>query len=558
MGDDLNDYARARVGAAMTQKYRLERLIGCGGMAAVYEAVHRNGHRVAIKVLHPHLCIESDLRKRFLREGYVANKVKHPGAVRVADDDVTEDGSVFLVMELLEGETLDARWQRHGRRMPLREVCDLASQLLDVLAAAHAQGVVHRDIKPENLFVTSEGVLKVLDFGIARLRDASGPEGATRTGRMIGTPAFMPPEQVLGRSRQIDGQTDLWAVGATMFTLAAGQFVHEAETMEEMLVHAGSRPARPVSAVLPSAPPGVARVIDRALAFKREERWPSARAMHSALAQEYAATYGAALPGYRAPQVPDVDPYGLTAAASAGAASPVGNESPFGQPPRIEDAVAAEAVGSGGENAVNAGIAKATFGTAPLRTGKGVSTTAGLARSGPEHVGEATPTLGRSKRVVGAGIAAMVLGGACTAFIMLHPKAEERHDTAASGLVQWSSPSVVPSPAVEPAPISIAPAPSGGAQAIEGTDSSHPVSTAATRPAPIAPGPTHARRALDTTPTIRVPVPSPIAAAPPAPLQPAPPQVEPTPIEASAKRPACRVVPYFDSDGNKRFKQECR
>src|SRR5215472_303700 len=100
MLDDLNDYARSRVGTSLTKKYRLERLIGIGGMATVYEAAHRNGLRVAIKILHPHLSLNADLRSRFLREGYVANKVKHRGAVRVLDDDAAADGAVFLVMEL--------------------------------------------------------------------------------------------------------------------------------------------------------------------------------------------------------------------------------------------------------------------------------------------------------------------------------------------------------------------------------------------------------------------------------------------------------------------------
>jgi serine/threonine protein kinase len=223
MPPDLIEYASARVGTSLGTKYRLERLIGAGGMASVYEAAHRNGLRVAIKVLHPHLSIDADLRGRFLREGYVANKVKHRGAVRVLDDDTAPDGAVYLVMELLEGETLDGLLQRRGGRLPLRDVCELADQLLETLTAAHDHQVVHRDIKPENLFLTTDGVLKVLDFGIARLREPGGPEAATRTGRMIGTPAFMPPEQALGRSRQIGGQTDLWAVGATMFTLASVQ-----------------------------------------------------------------------------------------------------------------------------------------------------------------------------------------------------------------------------------------------------------------------------------------------------------------------------------------------
>ncbi|HEX4515419.1 MAG TPA: serine/threonine-protein kinase, partial [Polyangiaceae bacterium] len=161
--------ARRRVGTVLEGKYALEALLGYGGMAAVYRATHRNGHRVAVKILHPELSISEDVRARFLREGYVANKVDHAGAVRVIDDDVAEDGSVFLVMELLEGSTLEHRWQMAGRRLGVDEVVAWTVKLLDVLAAAHARGIVHRDIKPENLFVTERGELKVLDFGIARL-----------------------------------------------------------------------------------------------------------------------------------------------------------------------------------------------------------------------------------------------------------------------------------------------------------------------------------------------------------------------------------------------------
>jgi eukaryotic-like serine/threonine-protein kinase len=307
MPGDLDDHAQARVGTTINEKYRLERRIGSGGMASVFEAVHRNGHRVAIKMLHPHLSCARELRARFLREGYVANKVEHSGAVRVLDDDTAQDGSVFLVMELLAGQTLDSRWEASGRRLPPREACELAYQLLDVLAAAHAKGVVHRDIKPENLFLTTGGVLKVLDFGIARLRETSTVDAATRTGRMIGTPAFMPPEQALGRSKHMDGQTDLWAVGATMFTLVSGHFVHEAETMEEMLVRAGSQAARSVASVAHGLPPAIAAVIDRALAFRREERWPSARAMEMALENAYRSAFGASVPGARVQSPPGLD-----------------------------------------------------------------------------------------------------------------------------------------------------------------------------------------------------------------------------------------------------------
>src|SRR6185295_5196647 len=160
-----------------------------GGMACVYAATHRNGMRGAVKLLHPEFALDEGTRARFLREGYVANRVAHPGAVQVLDDDATEDGTVFLVMELLEGEALRTRAaSRPGGKLEIIEVLNIADQLLDVLAAAHARGIVHRDIKPDNLFWTRDGRLKVLDFGIARALEIEGLSGGTKTGSVIGTP----------------------------------------------------------------------------------------------------------------------------------------------------------------------------------------------------------------------------------------------------------------------------------------------------------------------------------------------------------------------------------
>jgi serine/threonine-protein kinase len=280
--DELVVRARSRVGTVLNGKYRVDRLLGIGGMAAVYAATHlRNANRVAVKVLHRELSVERDLRARFLREGYAANTVDHPGTVRVADDEVADDGAVFLVMELLDGETLDARWERFGRRLRVGEVVTLMVELLDVLAAAHAKGIVHRDIKPENLFLCRDGRLKVLDFGVARLREASPTR--TKSGAVFGTPAFMPPEQALGRVREVDALSDLWAVGATAFSLLTGRFVHEGDTGEEMVVRAATTPVPPLGSIMVSVPPTIARVIDRALAFERRERWPSALDMKEAL-----------------------------------------------------------------------------------------------------------------------------------------------------------------------------------------------------------------------------------------------------------------------------------
>ncbi len=160
--------AEARLGTVLLGKYRIERVLGIGGMAVVYKATHRNQAQLAVKMLHPEMSLSADIRSRFLREGYAANSIQHPGAVLVVDDDVAEDGAAFLVMELLDGIGCEQLLERSGTGgFPGRAASAILIQLLDVLAAAHAAGIVHRDIKPANLFLTRNGVVKVLDFGIS-------------------------------------------------------------------------------------------------------------------------------------------------------------------------------------------------------------------------------------------------------------------------------------------------------------------------------------------------------------------------------------------------------
>jgi eukaryotic-like serine/threonine-protein kinase len=285
-GSDSGDVVRraeARVGTLIKGKWTIDRLIGVGGMAAVYAATHRNKKRAAIKMLHSELSIDTQVRARFLREGYLANSVEHPGAVRVDDDDVAEDGAAFLIMELLEGESAETRRTREGGRLTVAEGVRIADQLLDILSAAHEKGIVHRDLKPDNLFLDRGGQVKVLDFGIARLREMRELASATQTGSLMGTPAFMAPEQARGRWDHVDASTDLWAVGATLFTLLTGHFVHEAETANETLALAITQPSRSILSLLPDLEPEVAQVIDRALSYDKANRYESALAMQQAL-----------------------------------------------------------------------------------------------------------------------------------------------------------------------------------------------------------------------------------------------------------------------------------
>jgi serine/threonine-protein kinase len=272
--EDRSFYEK-RIGTTLRGKWTLERLLGVGGMAAVYVGVHKIGRREAIKVLHPEIARSKDLRDRFEQEAHAVNLFKHPGAVEIRDIDTTDDGAPFLVMELLEGESLADRARRLNG-LPIDELLRYMDELLDVLVAAHAQNIVHRDIKLDNLFIQSDGRLKVLDFGIARLRTGAKAM-MTRTGATLGTVAYMPPEQVKGV--EIDHRADLFSVGATMFRIVAKRRIHDAHNDPDLLVKMATQPAAPLASVAPTTPPPVCMVIDRALAFQRERRYPDARTM---------------------------------------------------------------------------------------------------------------------------------------------------------------------------------------------------------------------------------------------------------------------------------------
>ncbi len=270
-----------RTGRLVKGKWQIDARLGAGATATVYAATHKNnGLKVAIKVLKPELARDQEMRSRFLREGYVANQIQHPGVVRVLDDDTAEDGSVFLVMELLEGEMLESKVAREGGKLSVPEVVSVADRVLDVLAAAHTQGIVHRDIKPENIFITRDGGVKILDFGLAQFKQG---QDATRTGLILGTPDFMSPEQAAGNSAAVDARSDLYALGAVMFTLLTGKPVHKARSLHEHLILIASATAPSIGTLAPNLPRDLVALVDCALQVEKERRWANAREMQRAL-----------------------------------------------------------------------------------------------------------------------------------------------------------------------------------------------------------------------------------------------------------------------------------
>ncbi|MBK8252492.1 MAG: protein kinase [Polyangiaceae bacterium] len=284
--DSLLAACQARIGQEIASKWRLDALIGVGGMAVVYLVSQRNGSIAALKLLLPELAAIPDVRARFEREAKIAASVDHPGAVKVIGLETTKDGTPFLVMELLTGMTVEARAQKMGGKLPLPEVLDIGAQTLDVLAAAHKKGVIHRDIKPANLFLPLKGPLKVLDFGIAKVRESNEARATlqkTKTGMAMGTPAFMAPEQALGRWQNVDHRTDLWATAATMYTLLTGAFVHEGTSLNEMMVSAATRPVPSLARIAPKTPIEVVTMIDKALSFDAKNRYGSAAEMRDTL-----------------------------------------------------------------------------------------------------------------------------------------------------------------------------------------------------------------------------------------------------------------------------------
>ncbi|MEZ4458392.1 MAG: protein kinase [bacterium] len=257
--------------------WRLDALLGFGAMAAVYRA-HDGRREAAVKVLFDKYLSHRMVRGRFEREVAIMGAVKHPNAVTVYEQGSDGD-QCFYAMELLRGGVLHDVWRGFDGICPAPMVIEWARQLLDVVHAYHEQGIIHRDIKPANVFLTDDGVIKLLDFGVARLRNEAIETTqalTTRDGTALGTPAFMAPEQAMGKLDMVDARSDVFSVGAVMYGLLSARRLHEGQNSDETLVLAATKPAESLATVAPTLDPRLIRVVDRALSWQRDERYATA------------------------------------------------------------------------------------------------------------------------------------------------------------------------------------------------------------------------------------------------------------------------------------------
>jgi serine/threonine-protein kinase len=273
------------VNTVLDGQYQMEALLGTGGMGAVYRARHiLLGDQVVIKTLRPEMRGNAEWLKRFQREGKAARAFRHPNSVTVYDLSSGSDGMIYMVMEYVEGHTLDQELKRRGRFTPAEALDDL-EPVADVLDAAHGRGVVHRDLKPENIMLGSDGrggtVVKVLDLGIAKIVGAGDVHAASATsltvaGQILGTPYYMSPEQWGEMPRdgnpEVDGRTDVYSLGVIFFELVAGKKPLGGTTLSELRQKHVASPLPLLGEVAPGVPAEFGRAVAHAMAKDRGDR----------------------------------------------------------------------------------------------------------------------------------------------------------------------------------------------------------------------------------------------------------------------------------------------
>ena len=287
-GEVLEDDPSAIVNTVLDGQYQVESLLGKGGMGAVYRARHiLLGDRVAIKILPPEVRTNSEWLRRFQREGQAARRFRHPNAVTVYDLRTVADGTVYMVMEYVEGHTLGDEIKRRGRFTP-NEAVEVLEPIMSVLNTAHAMGVVHRDLKPDNIMIgnasTGEGTVKLLDLGIAKMREIAGDGGGstalTMAGQVLGTPHYMSPEQwgelPSDGDSEIDGRADIYSLGIVLYEMIVGKRPYSGQTLHELRREHVSVVPPPVYETVPNVPRAFGDAITRATAKDRGDRFATA------------------------------------------------------------------------------------------------------------------------------------------------------------------------------------------------------------------------------------------------------------------------------------------
>src|SRR2546422_9342607 len=289
-GEVLEDDPSSFVGTVLDGQYQVESMLGKGGMGPVYSARHLLlGDRVAIKIMPPEVRNNAEWLRRFRREGQAARRFRHPNAVTVYDLRTAGDGTIYMVMEYVEGHTLDAELKKRGRFTP-EETFEILEPIMRVLNTAHAMGLVHRDLKPENIMIgkettNGEPVVKLLDLGIAKMREIAGVEShgtteLTMAGQMLGTPFYMSPEQCGEPSRdgsfEIDGRADIYSLGLVAYQMISGKRLYSAGTLSELRREHISVSPPPLYEQVPGVSKAVSDVIDRAISKDRDDRQTSA------------------------------------------------------------------------------------------------------------------------------------------------------------------------------------------------------------------------------------------------------------------------------------------
>jgi serine/threonine-protein kinase len=265
------------IGTLLADRYKVLRSIGEGGMGRVYLAEHVRMKRLsAVKVMSPSLAPTADAIARFNREAANASRINQPNVAAIYDFGETEDGTLYLAMEYVEGETLSSLIRREGALAPLR-AAELTGQIADALTAAHHLGIVHRDLKPDNILVThhldGREWVKVVDFGIAKTMQKESDQAVTSLGMSVGTPEFMSPEQIAGE--ELDGRTDLYSLGLVLFNMLTGALPHPALTSKQSLVQRLTARPRTLADVRPNVawPARLQVALDRALAPEPSDRF---------------------------------------------------------------------------------------------------------------------------------------------------------------------------------------------------------------------------------------------------------------------------------------------